>query len=535
MKRSSPTIILVLLGIMLGYCTADAQWTNWNWRRLTMPAGFADSYFLDVMFLPANPQFGWACGHGGRVVRTTDGGATWRGVVIPAGDQLESIIFVNERVGYVSGSDNFQQGKGGIFKSTDGGATWNEITPVINDRGGVRRAHLWGNYFINENVGITVGGGCDEVQQFYRTSDGGATWSVFLGSTPASGMSHVIMYSENGLCYASSSGRLWRSQDGGRTFTDWVSTGGQQFWQENLSNKGNAFLVGFAGKDCFGVGQALVIFHATTDGGATWKITPVRGSIFGTFLLNERTGWAVGFQNGVYRTSDGGETFEEYNCGLPAGSNWDDIWFVNDTLGFLAGDGLYMTIPELAPPQITSTDPNVCEGDSITLTLNRNYPVIRWSTGARTQSITVGASGDYYARVSDSSLCEKTSNIIRVRVNPRPRVSIATTGRYFHICFGDSLTIGIASPYPTMLWNTGERTQSITVRTAGTYSVTVIDTNGCTSSDSIRVTGGAPIVPLITATRFRVCEGDTVVLSASPGFAEYQWSNGARSSSIAVT
>jgi hypothetical protein len=47
-------------------------------------------------------------------------------------------------------------------------------------------------------------------------------------------------------------------------------------------------------------------------------------------------------------------------------------------------------------------------------------------------------------------------------------------------------------PY-TYLWNTGATTSTITNRPAGTYTVTVIDANGCSGTGTVTIGGG--IVP----------------------------------------
>jgi hypothetical protein len=56
-----------------------------------------------------------------------------------------------------------------------------------------------------------------------------------------------------------------------------------------------------------------------------------------------------------------------------------------------------------------------------------------------------------------------------------------------------TLTSSSSSAY---LWNTGATIQSITVSTAGTYSVTITDANTCTASSSITITNNP--VPNIT-------------------------------------
>ena len=86
-------------------------------------------------------------------------------------------------------------------------------------------------------------------------------------------------------------------------------------------------------------------------------------------------------------------------------------------------------------------------------------------------------------------------------------------------------------------WSNNATTQSITVTTAGTYTVTVTDWQGgpCTATASKTVTVNPSLNPTITAngpTTF--CIGGSVTLTASPAQI-YQWSNGQNTQSITVT
>jgi len=55
-------------------------------------------------------------------------------------------------------------------------------------------------------------------------------------------------------------------------------------------------------------------------------------------------------------------------------------------------------------------------------------------------------------------------------------------------CFGDTIVLDAGSGYDSYSWNTGDTVESISVDSAGIYSVEV-SKNSCTSTDSINVTG----------------------------------------------
>lgn len=139
-------LFLIILNLL------SAQYADSAWRRsLNMPADYVNVIYLDVTFLRSNPLYGWACGYEGKTIRTTDGGKTWQGSRIfntfgfPIDAQLESITFLNESVGYVSGPTSSLNGQGVIFKTINGGVDWFNITPSnVED--------LWGNFFLNESV-----------------------------------------------------------------------------------------------------------------------------------------------------------------------------------------------------------------------------------------------------------------------------------------------------------------------------------------------------------------------------------------------
>lgn len=208
MTLSTRTYRGLLLGIISVLVTLP---TSAQWVKASLPLPYSTGYYLDVFFLKSDPRYGWACSIEGYVVRTTDGGITWRGSQTSR-KFLEYIQFLTPLIGYTSGP-------AGLYKSTDGGATWRDITPP--DPNGEQG---WGSYFLNQNEGVYLVGGCaTSVQAFYRTTDGGVTFTASYQTEPRSGLSDALLY-DDGSGYALSSGVLWNTSDYGRSWRKYAKT-----------------------------------------------------------------------------------------------------------------------------------------------------------------------------------------------------------------------------------------------------------------------------------------------------------------------
>lgn len=102
-------------------------------------------------------------------------------------------------------------------------------------------------------------------------------------------------------------------------------------------------------------------------------------------------------------------------------------------------------------------------------------------------------------------------------------------------CSGDSVELKVNEQYAGYRWSNGSTTKSIFVKQSGTYSATVTDDNGCTSTtNAISVTVNAKPTPRISTTKGSLCENDTVVLDAG-AFPEYKWSTGDTTRRIVVS
>jgi len=153
-----------------------------------------------------------------------------------------------------------------------------------------------------------------------------------------------------------------------------------------------------------------------------------------------------------------------------------------------------------------------------------------WSNAATTASIVNVTAGTYNVTITDANGCTDTSSVIITE----PAV-LAASGMTTNLsCNGgndgtiDISVSGGTAPY-TYLWNNTATTEDLTGLTAGTYSVTVTDANGCTATESITLTEPTLLSALATATNVSCNGGNdgTVDLSVTGGTAPYTyaWDN----------
>lgn len=71
---------------------------------------------------------------------------------------------------------------------------------------------------------------------------------------------------------------------------------------------------------------------------------------------------------------------------------------------------------------------------------------------------------------------------------------------------------------------------------AGQYSVTVMDANGCTTTGSVTISEGVAFeIAIDPSGDIQICPGESVVLNAGAGYAQYNWSTNATVPSITVS
>jgi hypothetical protein len=140
----------------------------------------------------------------------------------------------------------------------------------------------------------------------------------------------------------------------------------------------------------------------------------------------------------------------------------------------------------ISPDIGISASPNdvLCTGGGpITLTADAGY-TYAWSTGVTTQSISVSTPGAYWTMVPGTGDCVTQANV-NVLLDPDQTPTVEHIGNG-NICSQDQLVLTSSSP-DNNVWSTGSTAQSITVNTAGTYSVTVQGACADFTSDPVTV------------------------------------------------
>ena len=115
--------------------------------------------------------------------------------------------------------------------------------------------------------------------------------------------------------------------------------------------------------------------------------------------------------------------------------------------------------------------------------------------------------------------------------------TLLTINGSLSICPGDTTQLLAPTGFSNYLWSTGQSGQKIEVNNEGLFFAILTDSNGCVSlTHSVEIRFIKDSVPLIFSPEGSViCQGDTLILKASPGN-NYSWSNGLSGiQSIAVT
>jgi gliding motility-associated-like protein len=160
-----------------------------------------------------------------------------------------------------------------------------------------------------------------------------------------------------------------------------------------------------------------------------------------------------------------------------------------------------------------------------------------WSNGSIINQISNVAAGTYSVIVTDANGCTRSRNVIIQNTNG-PVLTLSNQTNVF--CFAgttgalDILVTAGTNPY-TYLWSNGAITQDISNISAGAYTVTITDANGCIAAQQFTITQSDSITvqPIIIDANCGQSSG-SISLNVSGGTSpySYNWSSGGTNSSI---
>ncbi len=267
------------------------------------------------------------------VYKTIDGGTSWSETILPTNNMPNQI----NQIKFLDNSNGWAVGAGKIIKSTDGGASWSQILNIAYDSMGS------GGFLNSINIAdintLEVAGRSGII---YKTYDAGSNWKVInTGAT----LNAVKVFDANTILASGGESGLYKTTDAGNSWYLRSANGTMNNFYFRSNNLGFGF--GFNGSLYKTTNQGDSWQQITVPGsgfdGGMW----VRSAYF----IDESIGWIVltpripepPIDNYVYKTTDGGASWtEQYHVDstLVDESIFRDIYFIDENHGFLLhGDG----------------------------------------------------------------------------------------------------------------------------------------------------------------------------------------------------
>ena len=244
-----------------------------------------------------------------------------------------------------------------------------------------------------------------------------------------------------------------------------------------------------------------------------------------------------GSGNYSYSWSNGANT--QTIAGLAAGTYTVTVTDINS--GCVGAKTISITATDGVNVFVTAANAlcNSNNGNAMASPSNGTEPyTYAWSNGGNTQVITGLAAGSYSVTVTDANGCTAVDSDIVGETGSTVNVTAMATSV---ACFGGSngavgtSASGGATPY-SFAWSNGGNTATLSNLSAGTYNVTVTDTNGCSSTASATVVQPSQLNVNASNTS-AACSGSnsgSATVSATggtPGYT-YAWSNGGNTPTI---
>lgn len=161
-----------------------------------------------------------------------------------------------------------------------------------------------------------------------------------------------------------------------------------------------------------------------------------------------------------------------------------------------------------------------------------------WSNGATTATATGLAAGTYGGTVTDGENCTASISVSITQPNPLQPNASATPET------ANDANNGTATANPsggtaayTYTWSNAATTQTITNLAPGSYTVSIVDANGCTAVETVTVNAfGCSLVATASSTSV-TCNGAnngtaSVTTTGAANPVSYAWSNGATTQSV---
>lgn len=303
---------------------------------------------------PDSPVFrqliGWAVGSPvdgyGTIIKTTDGGDTWRrqgsAAVIPD-VEITNVSAVDAQNVWAVGANS--DGYGVILRTADGGRTWIRQAGL----GEIPDVAFYGVSAVHPDIAWVAGDGGTVL----RTLDGGRTWQRRDTGFPDAGFGAISAAGRDTAWAFGNDGNpggqrqlILNTGDGGAT---WTPQGSPTAFSSDMLIDGHAVDENVA----WCVGTDYTVGYTRT-GGVTWGNLPPVASwqhLNGVCGIGAELAWVAADYNTMFRTTDAGRTWQQFAPDTRHGTtfvlgvtaiNANIAWFVGTDVQHLDDQGFIL-------------------------------------------------------------------------------------------------------------------------------------------------------------------------------------------------
>ncbi|MBI3977347.1 MAG: hypothetical protein HY331_04090 [Chloroflexi bacterium] len=302
-RRLARIVSLLFLAVMPAIGPRPLPVSAADWTRLGLAGHRVDALAVS----PVNGQVIFAGTRGQGVFRSADSGATWTAVNTGLTNRFVNTLLAdraNASVVLAGTGESAAKGDSGrgVYKSTDGGINWTRhfeghVARLLAAPGDGRTIYAAGDPFFSRSTdaglawtrnitvppanadltslsihplqpqtllagGVTEGGS----GRVFRSRDGGTTWTTVAEVGLPAIFDVAVPSADGAIALLGSAAGIWRSADGGQNWQRLLGAFGSVAVQRLLVNPRQPSTV-FAGS----LGQGVLV---SNDGGATWSAMP---------------------------------------------------------------------------------------------------------------------------------------------------------------------------------------------------------------------------------------------------------------------
>ena len=340
--------LVLLLFVAVGCSTSAPEplaLSNPSWERQ-----YDDSTSMFIGIHAVTENVVWAAGSAGRVVKTTDGGATWKTMFVPGADsvQFRDVHAFGPDNAFVLSIGNGTDSR--IYRTSDGGDSWSLSFQNQDPNAFFDCFSFW-----DLKRGFAFSDSYQGEFTLIQTEDAGTSWSRIDPSLVPDARNGEGAFAASGTCVQTMAGghgffatgasaqdtRVIRTADFGATWTEALTpieslTPTQGISTMSILDDMHMAVLGgdFTQRDSIYSNVAV-----SGDGGATWSLAgraPIGGSVYGSsYVPGAPTPTLVGVApTGTAYSEDNGSTWTRISD-----DNFWTVSFVNADAGWAAGPG----------------------------------------------------------------------------------------------------------------------------------------------------------------------------------------------------